>query len=360
MLPACCVVSVAMRACLVAKERRLALDMRANGASCYAIGRRLQRPTSTITRFLRRGGGLDTRGPRIPRATVTSFIRLLRKTKKKCGGRSTVTIAAVYRGWHGRTGITLRTLRARLQAQGVKVRRPIRKTILSREDEKKRKEWAATMRGRTAAWWKNTVVLDATYLRPVLNEKHAEQLAKLRHEVLLPGERRVFRHKRTLRFNTGPATQIWAAAFRGEIFVVVGKGTCSAEDALRMYKELKAQIAARFPDTLTSKLRLFEDNDRVWKAQRIVERKKRLWDVIRMPPRSPDVMVWDRSGFAALKGLLSAWHSRPGHRCSAKQYLQKIKETLTGAEMRGIIARATAVQQATVRKVYEANGAIVN
>ena len=97
-----------------------------------------------------------------------------------------------------------------------------------------------------------------------------------------------------------------------------------------MYQQLRAATVGK---NSNKKVKVFEDNDRVWKKGAVWKQVNNI-DIIKMPPRSPDLNPLDFSLNTVMNKLLLQQDKKlKEKRVSNKAYVRRIEKTADSRKM---------------------------
>jgi hypothetical protein len=264
---------------------------------------------------------------------VSAFLGKFRREVRKGAGQVTVSMRDAHRRWAATEGgqpVSLRTIQRGMVARGWKCVRPKTRTILSKTDKEARVEWCEKNKGRRAAFWKNTMIIDNSRVQYILSKSHRVRVlgASVRHCWTWPGGPRAVKPKKGNRVNTGGSVSFCVGTFRGRLFYVRCATKWNGAEALQLYKKLHKMACAEFGLPARAKIRLLEDNDRCYKAKAIRAAKSKMFTCYEMPVRSPDIMPLDRVGFKAVKEELGARLVKKPGKLTKKQFENVLKKSV--------------------------------
>lgn len=267
----------------------------------------LGRAHSTIARHL--NGRVEKKVASAAQTWARRFLTYFRRRvlASRSGNRlvAQASMRQAYRTWPGRAHVSLRTIQRLASAEGVRCLRPRSRCMLRAGDLAERIQFARKYVHKGARWWQGTCHFDMTHIQAMLTPDHVKGLTgfSITRDWVLPGDQ--FRHdkpKGSNRFSTGAAVNLGVAYMDGRVWALALRGRMTGKVAAKMYRSL-ARMVRR--DTGKRRVRLFEDNcpTQQSKVARAAKRDAGFVSV-KMPRRSPDMSILDRTGFVRLKDRL--------------------------------------------------------
>ena len=338
--------------------------------SMARVAKKLKVATSTVTRRLQIP---RQRAAAHNKTKATLFESFQRHFRAKGGA-----LSVAHRTWSQKKQVSLSTLRRLMKEEGHRALRPRTRLEITAEDKQKRVVWAQEFQNKTSAWWEGTIQADISRFKFCTSAEHVTASGSHAvQKVWVPkGQKAPNRGNAKMQKNTGGSQGVFVAQFGEATFIrFLPQTNFDSLQAQKVWRELhswalrqtkqkkpkgaKKPKSHKKPKEQTNKkrkFRLVHDNEKSLHAIRFRPEKARMYETSRLPVRSPDASILDRSYFFFCKKEISKW-GFPRGGITLQAFKNRLRRCLLRNSYR--LANANSKQQSILKQIIKRKGEIV-